>query len=85
MREDVRHLEGATEPGEVDRAALSYSVDDGSTWHQVVLKRVGAGSYAGSIPAKALRVADTLSLRATAADDLGNAVEQTVIAIVPLH
>jgi hypothetical protein len=81
----IDHLAGATDPGEIEQAALSYSIDDAERWRPVRLSRLAAGSYAGSIPASALRAADAISLRAAASDSLGNAVEQTVIGIVPLR
>lgn len=63
--------------GEVQSATLEVSYDDGATWRKVTLAAKGLGSWTGSIrpPASARYV----SLRATAADDAGNRVEQEVV------
>ena len=63
--------------GRVEAGTLEVSYDDGATWQRVPLKRTGDGSWAGEV--RVPRGAAFGSLRATARDDAGNAVQQEVI------
>ncbi len=71
------HMEDVAGAGAVESATLEMSFDDGQTWRPVTLRRAGDGSWSGEV--KIPRGVAFGSLRATGADDAGNAVEQEVI------
>ena len=71
------HMEDVAGAGAVESATLEMSFDDGQTWRPVTLRRTGDGSWSGEV--KIPRGVAFGSLRATGADDAGNAVEQEVI------
>ena len=71
------HLAGVTGAGTIDGATLQVSYDDGSDWVPATLREQADGSWTASF--KAPKPAAFLSLRATAKDDAGNAVSQTVL------
>ncbi|CAG6393732.1 S8 family serine peptidase [Streptomyces cocklensis] len=70
------HLPGVTGAGTIDGATLQVSYDDGATWTALHLARHGT---TWTSTAKAPRSAGHVSLRATAEDDAGNTVSQTVL------
>ncbi|UWE10309.1 S8 family serine peptidase [Actinacidiphila bryophytorum] len=70
------HLPGVTGAGTIDGATLQVSYDDGATWTALHLARHGTTWTA---PVTAPRSASYVSLRATAKDDAGNTVSQTVL------
>ncbi|MFF3562401.1 S8 family serine peptidase [Streptomyces sp. NPDC002574] len=59
----------------IDEVGLEISYDDGATWHKAPLKHIGDGWRARL---DAPRQASYVTLRATASDNRGNAVDQTV-------
>jgi hypothetical protein len=71
------HMENVAGAGVVAAATLEVSYDDGRTWRPVTLGRTADGSWSGEV--RIPRGAEFGSLRATGADDAGNAVEQEVI------
>ncbi|WP_350280381.1 S8 family serine peptidase [Kribbella sp. HUAS MG21] len=70
------HVAGVAGAGKVKGATLEVSYDDGTTWRSVPLARQGGG---WSVDVRLPKGSSYLSLRATAADDAGNAVRQEVI------
>lgn len=62
--------------GRISKPTVEVSFDDGATWTPVTVERQGHGTYLAIVthPSTALHV----SLRATASDDRGNTVEQTI-------
>ncbi|MFD4647731.1 S8 family serine peptidase [Streptomyces sp. NPDC058441] len=71
------HMPGVTGAGKVDGATLQVSYDDGSHWTPVGLRRTADGTW--TVDVKAPKSAEHVSLRATAKDDAGNTVNQTVV------
>ncbi|SEN73812.1 S8 family serine peptidase [Actinacidiphila rubida] len=67
------HLPGAAGAGRIGAVTLQVSYDDGATWHRAV------GDRDGRYRLDAPHTASYVSLRATAEDSAGNAVDQTVI------
>ncbi|MFF3256342.1 hypothetical protein ACFYWP_36325 [Actinacidiphila glaucinigra] len=67
------HLSGAGLTGKIGAVGLELSYDDGRTWHKAA--RGSDGRFRLDAPGKASFV----SLRASAKDDAGNSVKQTVI------
>ena len=63
--------------GQLEAGTLEVSYDDGATWQRVSLQRTSDGSWTGEV--RVPRGAAFGSLRATARDDAGNAVQQEVI------
>ncbi|MFD3457528.1 S8 family serine peptidase [Streptomyces sp. NPDC058691] len=59
----------------IGKVGLEVSYDDGATWHTAPLKHIGDGWRARL---DAPRQASYVTIRATASDDRGNAVDQTV-------
>jgi hypothetical protein len=81
----VRHLVDATPPVPAVRDAdLSYSMDDGTTWHRLHLVRAGEGTWRTIVPGTALRPGTSVSVRAHATDSAGGAVDQTVLGMTPV-
>ncbi|WP_333769903.1 hypothetical protein [Streptomyces sp. IBSBF 2435] len=70
------HLPGVTGAGAITAATLQVSYDDGATWTSLRLDHRRAAAWASTV--KAPRSAAYVSLRATARDDAGNTVTQTV-------
>ncbi|MCW3840960.1 S8 family serine peptidase [Micromonospora yasonensis] len=71
------HVAGVEGAGKPAAATLSVSYDDGATWQPVSLAAAGGGTWNAT-----LRYPSTsgfVSLKATAGDDAGNAVEQEII------
>ncbi|MGW6277884.1 S8 family serine peptidase [Kribbella sp. NPDC055071] len=62
----------------VRSAALKYSADGGTTWHDATLRSTGNGRYLATFPTP--KDGDAISLKATLIDDGGNASELTTIA-----
>ncbi|WP_225994257.1 S8 family serine peptidase [Streptomyces sp. SS1-1] len=60
----------------IGKAGLEVSYDDGATWHEMPLTRTSAGWHT---TLKAPQKASYVAVRATASDDRGNAVKQTII------
>lgn len=60
----------------IRKAGLEVSYDDGATWHRMSLTRTQAGWHT---TLKAPHKASYVAVRATASDDRGNVVKQTVI------
>jgi hypothetical protein len=71
-----RHLAGAVGAGAINGATLEISYDDGGTWQPLTLTR---HSDTWEARVHFPKEAGFVSLRATASDDAGNAVEQEVI------
>ncbi|MFE2733504.1 S8 family serine peptidase [Streptomyces sp. NPDC059349] len=71
------HMPGVTGAGKVDGATLQVSYDDGSHWTPAGLRRTADGKW--TVDVKAPKSAEHVSLRATAKDDAGNTVNQTVV------
>ncbi|SEG80605.1 Serine protease, subtilisin family [Actinacidiphila yanglinensis] len=71
------HLPGVTGAGTLTAATLQVSFDDGSHWAPLTLRRRAGGSWTSTV--KAPKQARYVSLRATAEDDAGNTVTQTVL------
>jgi hypothetical protein len=71
------HMSGVTGAGTIEGVTLQVSFDDGATWVQAEPAEHGNGSWTASV--KAPKSAAFVSLRATAHDDAGNTVSQTVI------
>ncbi|GAB3329810.1 S8 family serine peptidase [Micromonospora halotolerans] len=71
------HLPGVTGGGDVGAVRLEVSYDDGAHWQKQSLTRTKDGSWTAKL--KAPKGASYVSLRASAADGSGNAVDQTVI------
>ncbi|MEE4544910.1 S8 family serine peptidase [Streptomyces sp. V4-01] len=77
------HLAGVTGAGRIDGAGLQLSYDDGAHWTPAALHRDRGGVWTTTV--KAPHSASFVSLRATAHDDAGNAVSQTVIRAYALR
>ncbi|MGW4386491.1 hypothetical protein [Streptomyces sp. NPDC004685] len=70
-------MPGVTGAGKVDGATLQVSYNDGSHWIPAGLHRAADGQWTADV--KAPKSAEHASLRATAKDDAGNTVSQTVV------
>ncbi|WP_377271721.1 S8 family serine peptidase [Peterkaempfera sp. SMS 1(5)a] len=71
------HMPGVTGAGKINGTTLAVSFDDGSTWTPATLHKAADGSWSTEV--KAPGSARYVSLRATAKDDQGNTVSQTVL------
>ncbi|MET7856318.1 S8 family serine peptidase [Streptomyces sp. NPDC005318] len=71
------HMPGVTGAGTVDGATLQVSYDEGAHWTTAALRRTAGGKW--TVDVRAPKSAEHVSLRATARDDAGNTVSQTVI------
>ncbi|MFF0398442.1 S8 family serine peptidase [Streptomyces sp. NPDC005248] len=71
------HMPRVTGAGPIDGATLQVSYDDGAHWTTAALHRTGDGKW--TVGVKAPKSAEHVSLRATAKDDAGNTVSQTVV------
>ena len=80
----IARQEGAP-PGEVVAATLQLSTNDGATWKEIELERVGAGHYRGVLPGSRLRAGTWVSLRTTARDASNNRVAQALIRAFPVR
>jgi subtilisin family serine protease len=74
------HLDGVEGGGTISGATLEYSFDDGTRWQRAPLTATAAGSWRAAVKIPA--GTQYLSLRASAADDAGNGIEQEVIRAV---
>jgi hypothetical protein len=75
----VNHQPGSIPPaGAAHDVTLSYSVDDGASWHSTQLVRVSTFDYETTIPAAALKPGRTISLHGTAADAQNNSIDQVL-------
>jgi hypothetical protein len=79
------HVSGAVAPDRIAALRLQWSVDGGGTWHRSSTRRTGRASFRGTVPGTALRAGGSVSLRVVATDAAGNAVDQTVLGIVPVR
>ena len=61
----------------IQTAQLTWSTDDGASWHDLRVRRTGDHTFHALLPASALRGADALSFRVVATDAAGNSVDQT--------
>jgi hypothetical protein len=77
------HLTGVTGAGRIVGATLQLSYDDGAHWTPATLHGDGHGAWTTTV--RAPRSASYVSLRATAHDDAGNAVSQTVVRAYALR
>jgi hypothetical protein len=73
---DAYHLDGAVGAGRVGAPHLQVSFDDGKSWTSVEVARAAGGGWVAVFRAPQHGY---VSLRATATDDAGNSVDQTVI------
>jgi hypothetical protein len=80
----VARQEGAPD-SPVVAAGLSFSTDDGATWHKVVLKRLGPGRYRGWLPGSQLRAGGYVSLRTSARDATNSRIHQTLVRAFPVR
>jgi subtilisin family serine protease len=74
-----RYVVGAAGTGTLGGGALAVSYDDGATWRPVPLTG-GAGTWHGTLAVP--RDATSVSLRASARDDRGGSVTQTLVRAV---
>jgi subtilisin family serine protease len=72
----VGHQAGST-GGTVTGVRLSWSPDDGATWHRATLRRTGAGVYTADL--RVPKGTEHVSLRVEAKDKAGTTIKQTVI------
>ncbi|MGC5019349.1 S8 family serine peptidase [Micromonospora sp. DT47] len=79
----VSHL--AEPAARVTGARLWYSVDGGTTWERLDIRKDAEGRYRATVPGNVLRPGTDLSLRATATDSAGGSIDQTVIGILPVR
>ncbi|WP_436535775.1 S8 family serine peptidase [Actinoplanes sp. HUAS TT8] len=68
-------LATATSPGRISGITVEISYDDGHTWHRTTQRRCATG---WTTHIQAPRNAQFVTLRTTAHDDKGNAVDQTI-------
>ncbi|MDG4762288.1 S8 family serine peptidase [Micromonospora sp. WMMD710] len=71
------HLPGVTGCGSIRPVTLEISYDDGTHWQKQSLDRSKEGSWTAKL--RAPKGAKFVSLRASATDDSGNSVKQTVL------
>ncbi|WP_052396880.1 S8 family serine peptidase [Streptomyces sp. NRRL F-5123] len=76
------HLPGVTGAGTITGATLQVSYDDGASWTGLHLSRGHGATWTATV--KAPHSATRVSLRATAKDDAGNTVSQTVLGAYAL-
>lgn len=69
-------IDSAGPVGRIGTPTIDVSFDDGATWQPVPVQRRGDGAYRAIV--RHPRTAPHVSLRATASDDRGNTVEQTI-------
>lgn len=83
---EVTHVTGSTAPaGAPHGVTLSYSTDQGSSWHALHLVGRAGGHYRAIVPGSALRAGVPLSLHGTATDSAGNSVDQTSIGMIKVR
>jgi hypothetical protein len=79
----VTHVTGSTAPaGASHDVTLSYSTDQGASWHALHLVGRPGGHYRAIVPGSALRAGVPLSLHGTATDSAGNSIDQTSIGMI---
>jgi hypothetical protein len=79
----VGHQPGVAIP--VTDLSVAASYDDGETWRDLPLRRIGPGRYAATLDSRSSRhTSGYLSLRATAHDADGNGIDQEVIRAAAL-
>jgi hypothetical protein len=81
----VSHFAGSTSTAHIGVPVVSWTNDDGLSWHPAKLRQGHDGAYAVSVPAKELRKATAVGVRVRAADSDGNTVDQTQYGLVPLR
>ena len=69
--------DGVAHAGKVRKVAIKVSYDDGATWRSAPAVRLGSAWTTVLLTPR--HGADAVSLRVTASDDAGNAVNQTVV------
>jgi subtilisin family serine protease len=74
-----------TGPDRIDELTLQWSVDGGTHWQRAAVKRETPATFRGTVPGKELRSGRDVSLRLTATDAAGNAIDQTVDGIIPVR
>ena len=78
----VTHLPGSTAPtGPVRNVGLWVSSDRGAHWLGLHVAHVSGDQFAVVVPAAELRAGGSVSVRATAEDSAGNAIDQTVLGM----
>ena len=83
---EVTHVTGSTAPaGAPHDVTLSYSSDQGASWHAVLLVARPGGHYLAIVPGSALRAGVPLSLHGTATDSAGNSIDQTSIGMIKVR
>lgn len=73
-------LDVAPTTGEASRiqtAELSWSTDDGGSWHDLRVRRTGDHTFQALLPVSAQTRADALSFRVLASDAAGSSIDQT--------
>jgi hypothetical protein len=86
LRLAVTHLDGSTPPaGGARNVTLSYSVDDGATWHRLRVVRVSSDEFETTVPAAALKPGRTVSLHGGAADAAANSIDQVLHRFLPVQ
>ena len=69
----------------IDEMTLRWSVDGGDSWHRSPITRTGRATFRARVPGTVLRSGRSVSLRVTAVDAGGNAIDQTVNDIIPVR
>jgi hypothetical protein len=80
----LAHLPGADATEQIDALTLAWS-STGNAWKAATIRRTGPMSFAASIKGKDLVGGSTVSLRLTARDADGNAMEQTIRGFIPIR
>lgn len=75
----------APAPDRIDDMTLRWSVDGGRAWYRSRVRRTGRATFRAKVPGDVLRSGRRVSLRMTAADAVGNTIDQTVSEIVPVR
>lgn len=73
----MRHQDGAYDTSPVEGARLSWSADDGATWHQARVTRTDDGAFVATVRAPA--GTEHVSLKVEAWDAAGGSVAKTVV------
>jgi hypothetical protein len=81
----VGHLAGSDSTAHIGVPVVSWTSDDGLSWHPAKVNRGHDGAYAVSVPARELRKATAVGVRVRARDCDGNSVDQTQYGLVPLR
>jgi hypothetical protein len=72
-------------PCRITRVQLWWSTDDGTSWHEVSVRRTAQDAGVAVVPAPELTAGASVSLRVRAVDDARNSIDQTNIGLIPVR